>query len=220
MATVAIVEQRRLAREAFATLISHHARWAVEWVGDDFRALLQLRAVPEISVVGPTAIQGLDGYGPLGGLILAGSRPVVMIDDSDWQQCSDLQAVGVNVIVSTHASGVELLQAMRAAHRHEGWMSESLRLAQSSTRSDRTPPEVSESNGQVVLADLSQRERDVIVAFAQGAKVASIARGLGVSEHTARHHLRNAKEKLRTVGRPADTRVDWYVYCQEAGLIE
>lgn len=46
------------------------------------------------------------------------------------------------------------------------------------------------------LAQLSDRERDVVLAMCRGLRLAEIARVLGISHHTARNHLKRVFKKL------------------------
>jgi DNA-binding CsgD family transcriptional regulator len=43
---------------------------------------------------------------------------------------------------------------------------------------------------------LSQRERDVVLALRRGLRLSDIARVLGISNHTARNHLKHVFRKL------------------------
>jgi DNA-binding CsgD family transcriptional regulator len=65
------------------------------------------------------------------------------------------------------------------------------------------------------LSGLSQRERDVVHALCRGLRLTDIARVLGISNHTARNHLKHVFRKLgvhsqvellSTIGRPLGPR--------------
>jgi DNA-binding CsgD family transcriptional regulator len=65
------------------------------------------------------------------------------------------------------------------------------------------------------LGGLSQRERDVVHALCRGLRLTDIARVLGISNHTARNHLKHVFRKLgvhsqvellSTIGRPLGPR--------------
>lgn len=65
------------------------------------------------------------------------------------------------------------------------------------------------------LSGLSQRERDVVNALCRGLRLTDIARVLGISNHTARNHLKHVFRKLgvhsqvellSTIGRPLGPR--------------
>jgi DNA-binding CsgD family transcriptional regulator len=50
--------------------------------------------------------------------------------------------------------------------------------------------------GDVDLGQLSERERDVVLAMCRGLRLSEIARVLGISHHTARNHLKRVFKKL------------------------
>jgi DNA-binding CsgD family transcriptional regulator len=65
------------------------------------------------------------------------------------------------------------------------------------------------------MSGLSQRERDVVNALCRGLRLTDIARVLGISNHTARNHLKHVFRKLgvhsqvellSTIGRPLGPR--------------
>jgi DNA-binding CsgD family transcriptional regulator len=59
----------------------------------------------------------------------------------------------------------------------------------------REPPSVAAS------AELTPRERDVLLMMAEGASNKTIARRLGISVHTAKFHVGSLLEKLDATGR-------------------
>jgi DNA-binding CsgD family transcriptional regulator len=54
----------------------------------------------------------------------------------------------------------------------------------------------SELDSELDLGQLSERERDVVLAMCRGLRLAEIARVLGISHHTARNHLKRVFKKL------------------------
>ena len=60
------------------------------------------------------------------------------------------------------------------------------------------PAAVARANGRASgLPELTRREREVLSLLARGEAVGGIARGLGLSVHTIRSHVRNILRKLR-----------------------
>lgn len=55
---------------------------------------------------------------------------------------------------------------------------------------------------------LSDRERHVLMLYVSGLKLASVARRLDISPHTAKEYLDRVRGKYLAVGRPAPTKVD------------
>jgi hypothetical protein len=67
---------------------------------------------------------------------------------------------------------------------------------------------------------LSQRQQDVLVAYAAGNELMSVvARRLGLQQETLKTHLRRIRAKYQELGRPAPTRRDLYVRAVEEGLL-
>jgi DNA-binding CsgD family transcriptional regulator len=63
-------------------------------------------------------------------------------------------------------------------------------------RADGSSRADSASDSEIDLAQLSERERDVVLAMCRGLRLAEIARVLGISHHTARNHLKRVFKKL------------------------
>jgi DNA-binding NarL/FixJ family response regulator len=55
---------------------------------------------------------------------------------------------------------------------------------------------------------LSPRERAVLIAYASGMTMASVARKLGIQPSTVGQHLDRVKNKYRALGRPTYTKID------------
>lgn len=67
---------------------------------------------------------------------------------------------------------------------------------------------------------LSPREVEVVGLYATGLPLKSVSRRLCIAEETAREHLRRARRKYASVGRPADTKTDLYLRAVQDGLID
>ncbi|MFH8443622.1 response regulator [Streptomyces sp. NPDC018026] len=65
---------------------------------------------------------------------------------------------------------------------------------------------------------LSPKELEVLRHYASGLTLKATARRLGISPHTAKHHLDRVKDKYRRAGRPAYTKIDLAVRVREDGL--
>lgn len=94
------------------------------------------------------------------------------------------EGLGVLVVGSTTESGLDAthraLADAFAQERARSWAAE--RLADPKPELD--------------LSMLSQRERDVVLALRRGLRLSDIARVLGISNHTARNHLKHVFRKL------------------------
>jgi DNA-binding CsgD family transcriptional regulator len=99
------------------------------------------------------------------------------------------EMLGVLLVGSRRAAGLDAL------HRS---LADALagELAQSWST---TRPEVASSEAPAAATDLSslsQRERDVVNALCRGLRLSDIAKVLGISNHTARNHLKHVFRKL------------------------
>ncbi|MYS76176.1 response regulator, partial [Streptomyces sp. SID5926] len=65
---------------------------------------------------------------------------------------------------------------------------------------------------------LSPKELEVLRHYASGLTLKATARRVGISPHTAKHHLDRVKDKYRRAGRPAYTKIDLAVRVREDGL--
>jgi DNA-binding CsgD family transcriptional regulator len=95
------------------------------------------------------------------------------------------EGLGVLVVGSTAECGLDAMhRALADAFAHErarSWAAE--------RAGDAKPQELD-------LSMLSQRERDVVLALRRGLRLSDIARVLGISNHTARNHLKHVFRKL------------------------
>lgn len=95
------------------------------------------------------------------------------------------EGLGVLVVGSTAEGGLDAthraLADAFALERARSWLAE---------RSNAPKP------AELDLSMLSQRERDVVLALRRGLRLSDIARVLGISNHTARNHLKHVFRKL------------------------
>jgi len=100
-----------------------------------------------------------------------------------------------------------LLEAIRAAHRGETYLSATVAAALISDESGRTTPK------------LSEQERRVLVLYASGLPMKSVARRLDVGYETAKSYLGRVREKYAECGRDARSKIDLRRRAVEDGLI-
>jgi two-component system, NarL family, uhpT operon response regulator UhpA len=120
-------------------------------------------------------------------------RTVLMSTYSEPAVVREALAAGANgYLVKTEP--VELIvEAIRAAHRGESYISEELDLALSAD-SDAGPR-------------LSAQERRVMALYGAGEPVKAVAFKLGISEETAKSYLKRIREKYRLAGYDVGTKV-------------
>lgn len=121
------------------------------------------------------------------------------------RECISAGALGF-VPKSDDASAI--LDAVRAAHRGETYLSAS--VAAALVRDDR--------HG-VSAPKLSEQERRVLVLYASGLPMKSVARRLDVGYETAKSYLGRVREKYAECGRDAHSKIDLRRRAVEDGLI-
>jgi len=100
-----------------------------------------------------------------------------------------------------------LLEAIRAAHRGETYLSASVATALIGDDGHRGAPK------------LSEQERRVLVLYASGLPMKSVARRLDVGYETAKSYLGRVREKYADCGRDARSKIDLRRRAVEDGLI-
>lgn len=100
-----------------------------------------------------------------------------------------------------------LLEAIRAANRGETYLSASVAAALVADNSGRGAPK------------LSDQERRVLVLYASGLPMKSVARRLDVGYETAKSYLGRVREKYAECGRDARSKIDLRRRAVEDGLI-
>jgi DNA-binding NarL/FixJ family response regulator len=68
--------------------------------------------------------------------------------------------------------------------------------------------------------NLSEREQKVLVLYASGLKLASVARQLEISPHTCKEYLDRVRAKYAAAGRQASTKIDLYREAVRDGFID
>jgi DNA-binding CsgD family transcriptional regulator len=96
------------------------------------------------------------------------------------------EGLGVLVVGSKAERGLDAMHRALA----DAFARERARSWAAERAGDSKPPQ------ELDLSMLSQRERDVVLALRRGLRLSDIARVLGISNHTARNHLKHVFRKL------------------------
>lgn len=124
-------------------------------------------------------------------------RPAVLA------RCMEAGAMG---IVGKHEEFVVLADAVRAVARGQEYVNADWACAvEAMHASDRFP-------------SLSPRELEVIRLYAAGLPAKSVARRMSISEDTVKEHLKRARRKYATAGRPADNKAELFRRAVEDGF--
>jgi DNA-binding NarL/FixJ family response regulator len=117
--------------------------------------------------------------------VCPGVRPVLISAGFTREALNAAMDADITALASKLASGDELVQVVRAAAAGTAYVS-----------SDVVPLLAGSAAATAGTAPLSEREREVIQALADGQDIPEIATGLHLSQHTVRNHIRHAMQKL------------------------
>jgi len=124
-----------------------------------------------------------------------GARVLVVTGVSDPQcHLRAVQLGAMGVVLKTESPGC-LFKAIRKVHTGEMWLNRSM-MASAMAEAFRTTAAKKPDPESAKIANLSSRERQVIVMLSQGLKNKEIANRLFISEKTVGHHLSSIFSKL------------------------
>ena len=124
-----------------------------------------------------------------------GARVLVVTGVSDPQcHLRAVQLGAMGVVLKTESPGC-LFKAIRKVHTGEMWLNRSM-MASAMAEAFRATAAKKPDPESAKIANLSSRERQVIVMLSQGLKNKEIANRLFISEKTVGHHLSSIFSKL------------------------
>jgi DNA-binding NarL/FixJ family response regulator len=213
---VLLVDDQDLVRAGFAMVLGSQPDLTVVGEAADGAAAIRLaRECPADVMVMDVRMPGLDGVAATREICQAADRPRVLIlttFDLDEYAFAALHA-GASGFLLKSAPPEELLYAIRSVHNGDSV------VAPSTTRRliGRFLPHLPAPGGlpdQRGLAELTAREREVLVEVGSGLSNAEIAALLHISEATVKTHVGHIMAKLSL-----RDRIQAVVYAYETGLI-
>jgi DNA-binding NarL/FixJ family response regulator len=215
--TVGIADDQQLIRLGLRVLIESEDDLELVWEAENGRQALELtRQSPPDVVLMDIRMPVLDGLAALRQLAadpaLAAVRVVVLTTfESDEYVFAALRAGAAGFLVKD-AEPADLLRAVRLAAAGESLLSPSVTRRVIETLRDR--PERQPTRTHPGLADLTDREREVLALIGEGLNNEEIGRRLYVSPATARTHVSRAMTKLG-----ARDRAQLVVVAYQSGLV-
>jgi two-component system NarL family response regulator len=192
---VLLVGDHRMLRDALRALLA--AERDIEVVGEagtgrEAIALAQRRA-PEVLVL--ENVPDATGFDVARRLRLEGSpvRIVALCERGDNRCVQEMLRAGVAGYVTKTASGKELVRAIRAAARGDGYFSPDVARTVMDHYATGAPGFVLGAREREVLGT---REREVLALIAEGQHSRAIAGRLGIAVATVEVHRRNLMRKL------------------------
>jgi DNA-binding NarL/FixJ family response regulator len=170
---------------------------------DGMEALEQsLQLAPDI-VLMELKLPKLDGLTVLRNLQTRGSRSKVIIftGSENREELVEAMKLGCSGVLLKNAPNLLIEKSLRKVYDGEIWLDSNTTAAvirQFATPAH-DPPFANGSNSEKVTrerAQLSQREREIIVLIAQGYKNKEIAEKMFITEQTVKNHLHNIFDKV------------------------
>ncbi len=156
-------------------------------------------------------LSGLEVLAELSKLELQ-TRTIMLTAAIEREQVVEALQLGVRGIVLKHSALQLLLKSIRCVHEGQYWVGQEgvsdLIHALRRMRPSRGGSEVPRNFG------LSAREMEVIALIVAGYTNKDLARELGISENTAKHHLTNIFDKLGV-----SNRLELVLYAVDHGLV-
>lgn len=212
MTTVLLVDDQDLIRKGFTMILD--AEDDIEVVGeasDGAEALRQVAALQPDVVLMDVQMPGVDGIEATRSIVEAhaDTRIVILTTFDDDQYLFDALNAGASGFLLKNCPADDLVNAIRLAAGGHSLLAPEVteRVIARSSRSARA--------ADPRLEDLTERERDVLVAMAKGMSNAEIAQALFVSPATVKSHVSHVLAKL-----DARDRVQAVIAAYESGLME
>ena len=156
-------------------------------------------------------LSGLEVLAELGKLGTQ-TRTIMLTAAIEREQVIEALQLGVRGIVLKHSALQLLLKSIRCVHEGQYWVGQEsvsdLIHALRRMRPSNSAPGVRRNFG------LSSREMEVIALIVAGYTNKDLARKLGISENTAKHHLTNIFDKLGV-----SNRLELVLYAVDHGLV-
>ncbi|MEI6624401.1 MAG: response regulator transcription factor [Actinomycetes bacterium] len=205
--TVAIIDDHVLVRDGMVGALASRSDLAVVLVGDDPRAVLELDPPPDLVLLDLDLDGDAASPDDAAAMIDRGSRVLVVSALGSPCQVREMVRAGVAGFVPKRDSWQSLLDAIDTVLGGEHWTSPDLAAVLANDDSPDRPC-------------LGDRERRVLMLYASGLKMTSVARELGISPHTAKEYLDRVRDKYTAVGRPVGTKLDLYREAVRDGFID
>lgn len=201
---VAIIDDHPLVRQGLADLLAGNLAVTIVHVGADLPAIAMIVPAPDLLVLdldlgGHTADPALVGQ-----LMARGTRVLVISALASPTAVRDMVRIGVAGFASKAEPPEVLVEAVATVLAEGVW----------------TSPQVAAAiAGDPAGPSLSPQEQRVLVLYASGLKLESVARRAGITAGTAKTYLKRIRAKYAEVGRPVPTKTDLYREAVRDGLI-
>lgn len=201
---IAIVDDHELVRAGLASMVRQELNADVVLEADDPHAVLELRPLPDIVLLDLNLGTHIADASMVATLQSRGCRVLVVSALTSTDLLVPLLDAGVSGVVSKRESPETLVRAIRTVLDDGLWTSPEIAALLVST---------------TMRPQLSAAQERVLVLYASGMTMESVARHLGIGIGTVNTHLKRARAKYAEVGRAMPSRVDVYREARRDGLI-
>lgn len=207
MHTVAIVEDHELVRDGLIQCLANRADIQVVHADDSVQSVLALSSPPELVLLDLDLDGRQAAAEDVRAMIDRGSAVLIVSALGVPAQIRAMVRAGVAGFVPKRDSSATLFDAIDTVLAGGVWTPPDLAAILVNDTSDDKP-------------QLTEREQRVLVLYASGLKLNSVARQLRISPHTAKEHIDRVRAKYASVGRRAATKTDLYREAVRDGLLD
>ena len=202
---IAIVDDHALVRGGLARTVQDELGAVVVYEGTEPADVLAVAPRPDICLLDLDLGPASADPAVAGRIQAAGCRVLVVSAMADPDAIQGMIDVGVAGFISKREPTRTLVKAIRYVLADGTW----------------TSPEVA---ALLVSSEarphLSPAQERVLMLYASGMTLDSVARRMGISPGTASTHLKRARAKYAEVGRPTSSRIDLYKAAVNDGILD
>lgn len=206
MQTVAVIDDHALVRAGIVRLVESQEHYCVVHEGDSLAPLFDGAVVCDVCLLDLRLHDRDVSVDDVRRLVSGGIHVLVVTALDSPRLARRIAFAGVDGLIAKSDPDTVLVDALDQLRRGiapiDGLLATAI-LEDTESRPDMTP-----------------REMEVLELYAAGLTIRSVARGLSISEHTVKYHLREIRKKFSEKGLRASTQLDLARAADEVGLIE
>ena len=204
---VAVVEDHVLVRDGVVQALSSRPQFDLAYCGDSLAEVLALESAPDLVIL-DLDLNGKPANAADARLLIERGSVVLVVSACGVpSQIRDMVRAGVHGFVPKQEPVFTMFEAIDAVLAGEPWTPSELAAILANDVSDDRPI-------------LTEQEQRVLVLYSSGLKLASVARRLDISPHTAKEHIDRIRDKYEEMGSRPKTKTDLYREAVRAGLVD
>jgi len=204
---VAVVDDHVLVRDGLIRAMSGRPDLVVVAVANVPAAVFEVEPAPDLVLLDVELNGTATSPEDVAAMIARGSRVLIVSALASPRLVRDMIRAGAAGFVPKRDSADTLLKAIDEVLADRFWTSPALAAILSSDRSVDRP-------------ELSEQERRALMLYASGLKLASVARRMDISIHTAKQYIDRVRDKYVAAGRSVGTKTDLFRAAVSDGHID